>query len=78
MHTFFFQLSFEGIKVLSAQVNAKQPNVVTTFFKDDFLDLSHGINFGTNHKVQVRKFTFNNIRRSLATFMFHENLNHEV
>nr|CAC44750.1 hemocyanin subunit 2 [Cupiennius salei] len=47
-------LSFRGIKVLSAQVNAKQANVVTTFMKNDLLDLSHGINFGTGHKVQVQ------------------------
>jgi len=48
------ELSFEGIKLLSAQVNAKQPNVVTTYIKDDKLDLSHGINFGTGHKVYVK------------------------
>nr|CAC44753.1 hemocyanin subunit 5 [Cupiennius salei] len=46
-------LSFPGIKVLSAQVNARQANVVTTYMKDDLLDLSHGINFGTGHKVHV-------------------------
>ena len=54
-------MSFEGIKIVSAQVNAKQPNVVTTFFKDDLLDLSHGINFGTGHKIQVSYYLLINI-----------------
>ena len=48
-----FQLSFEGIKIVSASVNAKQANVVNTFIKDDYLELSHGIEFGTGHKVSV-------------------------
>jgi len=48
------QLTFPGIKVLSTQVNSKQANVVTTFLKEDKLDLSHGINFGTGHKVLVK------------------------
>nr|CAC44751.1 hemocyanin subunit 3 [Cupiennius salei] len=48
------QLSFAGIKILSTQVNAKQANVVTTYLKEDRLDLSHGINFGTGHKVYVK------------------------
>jgi len=48
------QLSFEGIHVLSAMVHAKQNNIVTTYMKDDHLDISHGINFGTGHKVSVK------------------------
>nr|CAC44752.1 hemocyanin subunit 4 [Cupiennius salei] len=48
------ELSFEGIKVASIQVNAKQANVVTTFMKDDTLDLSHGIHFGDGQSVKVQ------------------------
>ncbi|MCF6786116.1 hypothetical protein, partial [Corynebacterium parakroppenstedtii] len=40
--------------MLGTQVNAKQANVVTTYLKEDRLDLSHGINFGTGHKVYVK------------------------
>nr|CCA94921.1 hemocyanin subunit g [Euphrynichus bacillifer] len=47
-------LSFDGIKVTDVVVKAKSDNVITTFMKEDELDLSHGINFGTNHKVKVR------------------------
>ncbi|XP_054706209.1 hemocyanin G chain-like [Uloborus diversus] len=47
-------LTFAGVKVVSAEIQAKQNNVVTTFMKDDLLDLSHGINFGTGKKVSVK------------------------
>lgn len=57
-----FQLTFEGIKVAGVQVNAKQPNVVTTYFKDALLDLSHGINFGEGHKIMVRTICILNFK----------------
>lgn len=49
------QLSFPGVKIVNAYVKAKKTNVVTTFMRDDHLDLSHGIEFNTTHKVLVRK-----------------------
>nr|CAC44749.1 hemocyanin subunit 1 [Cupiennius salei] len=48
------ELSFAGVKIVNAYVKAKKTNVVTTFMKDDHLDLSHGIEFGTEHKVLVK------------------------
>ncbi|KAG8177965.1 hypothetical protein JTE90_014708 [Oedothorax gibbosus] len=48
------QLQFPGVKITHCEVKAKETNVVTTFMKEDQLDLKHGINFGTDHKIQVK------------------------
>lgn len=49
----YLQLQFPGVKITSCEVKAKETNVVTTFLKEDQLNLAHGINFGTDHKIQV-------------------------
>ncbi|XP_054721375.1 uncharacterized protein LOC129231152 [Uloborus diversus] len=60
------QLEFPGVHVVNVTVNAKLPNLVTTFMKTEELELTHGIDFGTAHSVKVRyhhldhePFTFN-------------------
>ncbi|KAG8177958.1 hypothetical protein JTE90_014701 [Oedothorax gibbosus] len=60
------QLDFPGVQVVNVTVNAKVPNLVTTFMKTAELELTHGIDFGTNHSVKVKyqhldhePFTFN-------------------
>lgn len=47
-------LNCPGVKIVSVQVNAKAQNRVRTYFKQEELLLSHGINFGTDHAVKVR------------------------
>ncbi|GFW92064.1 hemocyanin AA6 chain [Trichonephila clavipes] len=60
------QLDFPGVQVVNVTVNAKVPNLVTTFMKTDNLELTHGIDFGTANSVKVKyqhldhePFTFN-------------------
>ncbi|GFT03171.1 hemocyanin D chain [Nephila pilipes] len=45
-------LSFPGVRVVNVIVNAKVPNLVHTYTKDAFLELSHGINL--KNKIQVK------------------------
>nr|CCA94928.1 hemocyanin subunit g [Mastigoproctus giganteus] len=47
------EYSFDGIEVLEVTVKAKTDNVLTTFLKEDILELTHGINLGTTHSVKV-------------------------
>lgn len=47
------QLDFPGVEVTEVKVEAKTPNVVHTFFKEKELELSHGIQFPTEHSVKV-------------------------
>ncbi|CAL1261550.1 unnamed protein product [Larinioides sclopetarius] len=48
------QLDFPGVQVVNVTVNAKVPNLVTTFMKTEELELTHGIDFGTTHSVKVK------------------------
>lgn len=45
-------LSFPGIRIVNVTVNAKVPNLVHTYSKDAFLELSNGINL--KNKIQVK------------------------
>ncbi|XP_035224697.1 hemocyanin B chain-like [Stegodyphus dumicola] len=47
-------LEFPGVVVKDLCVRAKTPDVVTTFFKKDVLDVSHAFYFGRTGKVKVR------------------------
>nr|CAA34643.1 hemocyanin e [Aphonopelma sp.]CAA34772.1 unnamed protein product [Aphonopelma sp.] len=46
-------LTCPGVHVVNVTVNAKVPNVVTTFMKEAELELSYGIDFGSDHSVKV-------------------------
>ncbi|NP_001301064.1 hemocyanin AA6 chain-like [Limulus polyphemus] len=48
------ELSFPGVEVLSATVKAKTDNVIITSMVESELELTHGINFGTDHSVKVK------------------------
>nr|CAZ66716.1 hemocyanin subunit 6 [Pandinus imperator] len=48
------ELSFPGIIVEGVTIDAKAQNLINTFTKEAELELSHGINFGTNSSVKVK------------------------
>ncbi|GFY67428.1 hemocyanin B chain [Trichonephila inaurata madagascariensis] len=48
------ELSFGNVFVKSLNVKAEQPNTVKTFFREDFLDVSHAFYFGRTGSVKVR------------------------
>uniref|UniRef100_A0A2I9LP22 Hemocyanin AA6 chain n=1 Tax=Centruroides hentzi TaxID=88313 RepID=A0A2I9LP22_9SCOR len=48
------ELSYPGVQIVSISVNSKTANVITTLTKEDELELSHGINFGTDQSVKVK------------------------
>ncbi|XP_067128167.1 uncharacterized protein [Centruroides vittatus] len=48
------QLDFPGVEVTEVTVNAKTKNVVHTFMKEEELELSHGIQFASDHSVKVK------------------------
>ncbi|GIY77429.1 hemocyanin A chain [Caerostris darwini] len=47
-------LNFAGIQVTEIKVNAKIPNVIHTFFREDELELSHCLEFGSPGSVRAR------------------------
>lgn len=47
------ELTCPGVQIVNVTVNAKVPNVITTFMKQAELELSYGIDFGSNHSVKV-------------------------
>lgn len=47
-------LNFQGIEITDVTVNAKIPNVIHTFFREDELELSHCFQFGTPASVRAR------------------------
>ncbi|CAL1268011.1 unnamed protein product [Larinioides sclopetarius] len=48
------ELEFGNVTVKSLCVKAQTPDVVTTFFKQDYLDVSHAFYFGRTGAVKVR------------------------
>nr|P80476.1 RecName: Full=Hemocyanin AA6 chain [Androctonus australis]3IXV_A Chain A, Hemocyanin AA6 chain [Androctonus australis]3IXV_C Chain C, Hemocyanin AA6 chain [Androctonus australis]3IXV_D Chain D, Hemocyanin AA6 chain [Androctonus australis]3IXV_E Chain E, Hemocyanin AA6 chain [Androctonus australis]3IXV_F Chain F, Hemocyanin AA6 chain [Androctonus australis]3IXV_G Chain G, Hemocyanin AA6 chain [Androctonus australis]3IXV_H Chain H, Hemocyanin AA6 chain [Androctonus australis]3IXV_I Chain I len=48
------ELSFPGVEVVGVSINSKTANVITTLIKESLLELSHGINFGTDQSVKVK------------------------
>ncbi|KFM73502.1 Hemocyanin D chain, partial [Stegodyphus mimosarum] len=48
----FKELSFPGVRLVNVTVNAKVPNLIHTYSKDAYLELSHGINL--KNRIQVK------------------------
>lgn len=46
------QLDFPGVSVVNVTVNAKLPNLVNTFMKEEQLELSHGLALKGSVKVR--------------------------
>uniref|UniRef100_A0A1W7RAE6 Hemocyanin subunit 6 n=1 Tax=Hadrurus spadix TaxID=141984 RepID=A0A1W7RAE6_9SCOR len=47
-------LLFPDMEIVSVAINSKTQNTLTTLTKEAELELSHGINFGTDHSVKVK------------------------
>ncbi|KFM79856.1 Hemocyanin A chain, partial [Stegodyphus mimosarum] len=47
-------LNFQNVEITEIKVNAKIPNVIHTFIREDELELSHCMNFGSPGSVRAR------------------------
>lgn len=48
------ELSFEGITISNVEINAKEKNIIETFMKEDYSDLSHAPFLKTKRQIWVR------------------------